>query len=310
MTTAFPDRFHAHPLVGIRFGVVGRPGSGRTTLAVLLARELAGRGYGVCFVDADESPGDSWRAFGLEGEPDSLMGFLAEAGTEPEARRIPYGGLELLAPIPILLEELPERVLAKTPEGILFLSLENAGPKEPPGGPAQEWAPQDIRIEGDRTLPVTIFKLEASRQAPPPDLLASLDWLLVVVDPTFSSVELAADMGERIVRLQREEPAGALAPEPAPGGDPQGSTFGSGHHMGLLTVLNHIPDPETEQFFFTAISQQAHVQPIGAIREDWEIREAADRGQAVPEHKAAHRVKKIVDRIEEWERQALPMETA
>jgi CO dehydrogenase nickel-insertion accessory protein CooC1 len=285
--------------------VVGRLGSGRKTLAVLLARELAGRGYGVYFIDADARPADSHRAFGLEVAPESLMGFFAEKGIGPGVRKIPYGDQELRAPLPVRLEDLPERFLGRTAEGIVFLSLEKAGSREPLDEPAPGWAPQDIRIEGDRNLPVTIFKLEASRQAPPPDLLASLDWLLVVVDPTFSSVELVADMGERVVQLQKEAPAGTWAPEPIPGGDPRGSTLGPGHHTGLLAVLNHIPDPETEQFFVTAISQQAHIQPVGAIREDWEIREAGLSGQPVPEHKAEARVKTIVDRIEESERQAL-----
>jgi CO dehydrogenase nickel-insertion accessory protein CooC1 len=304
MTIATQDRLFTHPLAGIRFGVVGRVGSGRTTLSVLLARELAEKGYGVCFVDADARPADSWRAFGLEAPPDSLMEFLADRGEGSEARKIPYVDEELVAPIPVLLDELPETTVGRTPDGIVFLSLEKAGPRDDPGGPGPEWAPQDIRLEGDRTLPVTIFKLEATRDAPPPELLASLDWLLVVVDPTFSSVELVADMGERVVQLQKKAPAGTLAPEPIPGGDPQGSSFGTGHHMGLMAVLNHIPDPETEQFFVTAISRQAQVHPIGAIREDWEIREAGLSGQAVPEHKAETRVKTIVDRIEESERQA------
>ena len=305
MTFTTQDREHDHPLAGRRLGVVGRVGSGRATLAVLLARGLAKRGYKVCFLDADEEQDDSFRAFGLQSPPGPLAEFLSEEGKTPPSMRIPYGDREIQPPIPIALEDLPESVVGRTDEGILFLSLGGFRPQEPSDGPVPAWIPQDLRITGDREPPVTLLKMEASHQAPSLDFLASLDWVLVVVDPTFSSLELATVMGNRIAQLQKEAPAGTEEMEPVPGGDPQGSDFGAGHHMGLLAVLNRIPDPETEQVFVTAISQRAHVQPIGAIREDWEVSDAGLHGWPVPQHKADARVEKILDRVEESERRAL-----
>ena len=301
MMRANRGRENPHPLVGRRLGVVGRAGSGRTTLAVLLARELTKRGYQVCFLEADARSAGSYRAFGLNTPPEPLLEFLAEEGVGGPLSKVPYGDQEIQPPVPVALADLPETVLGRTEEGIAFLSLERARLTEPEYGQAPVWAPRDLRIEGDRENPVTLIKLEASPQAPSPDLLASLDWVLVVVDPSFYSVDLATEMGERVVQIQKESAAGTEALEPTPGGDPQGSTFGEGHHMGILAVLNHIPDPETEQFFVTAISQQAHIQPIGAIREDWEMSDAGLHGRPVPEHKAEARVRKLLDRIEESE---------
>ena len=296
------DWKHAHPLESQRIGVVGRVGSGRTTLAVLIGREMTKRGYHVCFLDADTRPTESFRAFGLESPPEPLRDFLKGDSSSLSSRRIPYGDRKIHPSLMLPLEEIPKSFSSKTEEGIVFLSLEGAHPPEDLD--MDEWILQDLRIQEGRTRPVVLMKLDADSKTPSPELLASLDWVLVVVDPTYSSLELAAEVGDRVTRLQKEAPAGTLVSDPIPGGDSQGSAFGESHHTGVLAVLNHIPDPETEQAFITAISQQAHVQPVGAIREDWDMSISGQSRRPVPHHKAELSVIKVLDQIEAMERRA------
>jgi MinD-like ATPase involved in chromosome partitioning or flagellar assembly len=231
------------------------------------------------------------------------MDFLTEDRRAGASKTIPFGGQKIRSTLSLALQDLPETVLARTDEGIVFVSLEGANPQ----GPTDEdgWAPCDLRIEGGRERPVTLLKLEAGVQAPSLESLGSLDWVLLVVDPSFHSVGLAAEIGERLVQLEKEAWAGTANSESAPGYDPHARAIGDDPHPGLAAVLNHIPDPATEQFFVTAISRQAHIQPIGAIREDWEVGEAGLEGRRIPSHKAEDRVRKIVDRIEKAELQSL-----
>ncbi len=42
-------------LAGKRIGVLGKGGSGKSTVAVLMARALRGCGYQVCILDADST---------------------------------------------------------------------------------------------------------------------------------------------------------------------------------------------------------------------------------------------------------------
>lgn len=293
---------YGHPLVGRRIGVIGREGAGRTTLAVLLARELAARGYEVCFLDADSKASGPHAAFGSDAPLVSLLEFLRTSGEGPEETA------DVTAPpghIPISLEELPGRVLSQTEEGICLLSLGktvDCQADESCEGLVARIA-RDLRVLGSHEKPLTLIELESAPAASPADLLASLDWILVVVDPTFASLEVAAELRERAMEGQGREASAAGRPGasfPEASDTEQGSPGGR-RRPGVMAVLNQVPDPETEQFFATALSQQALLDPIGAIREDWDVSEAGLHGQPVPEHKAEGRVGRIVDQIEEAE---------
>jgi Mrp family chromosome partitioning ATPase len=63
-------------LMGKRIGVLGKGGSGKSTVVVLLANALRGRGYQVCVLDADSTNVGLHRALGLNGPPRSLLDYF------------------------------------------------------------------------------------------------------------------------------------------------------------------------------------------------------------------------------------------
>jgi len=290
-----------HPLVGRRIGFLGKEGVGRTTLGVLLARALAARGYKVCLVDADSMGEGPSRALGLAAPPQSLLKHLrqeASGGSPPSALERSVSGMPTIS-----LAELPQDVAPQPEEGIALLSLGKLGDcdeGEECDDPVTMLA-RDLRIGVRQEKLLTLLELDAGPRGSPSDLLARLDWVLVVVDPTFESVQVAGEVRERW-QASRGHQAVAEAEVPSIPGfeDPERSRL-----RGILAVLNHMPDPETEQYFATAVSTQALLEPIGALREDWDVSVAGEKGRPLPEHKADARIEKIIDRLEEAERELL-----
>jgi len=291
----------SHPLAGRRIGVLGREGAGRTTLAVLLARTLAERGYEVCLVNADSVGDGPSRAFGLDRPPRSLLRHLGGSGGGGAGGS--SGEKYVGHTVTIRLSELPDEFVGRPDEGIYLLTLGKAGGRasEEEGEDPVVGLARDLRIVTGREKPLTLLELNAEPGSSPSDLLARLDWALVVVDPTFESVDIAAEVEDRWQRSRgRQTVAGAELPSIPGADDPHWSSL-----KGILAVLNHMPDPETEQYFATAVSSQASLEPIGAVREDWDVSLAGERGQPLPEHKAERRIGKIVDHLEEAEREIL-----
>ena len=59
-----------------RIGILGKGGSGKSTVTVLLANALRKNGYTVCVVDADSTNFGLHKVLGLANEPKSLIDYF------------------------------------------------------------------------------------------------------------------------------------------------------------------------------------------------------------------------------------------
>jgi len=190
------------PLRGQRILVCGKGGSGKSTLVALLAKSLAARGYGVVALDGDASnPGGLARLL-LEkpAQPRPLIEFFG--GREhvecPVDDPSPLTRLGETTPVPekpIRLEEIPaEYKLAE--HGITLLRVGKiTRALEGCEGPMSK-VTRDLRIAGDA---VTLIDVEAGIEHFGRGVEKSIDTVVVVVDPTFESLDIA----DRIAGLCR-----------------------------------------------------------------------------------------------------------
>ncbi len=189
------------PLAGKRIGIFGKGGSGKSTVAVLLAKGLR--------LDADSTNVGMYRALGLARSPASLLdhfgGMVFSGGrvTCPVDDPLPLADAEVSP------ASLPDAYLGHTCDDILLLTagkIGGLGPGAGCDGPIAKIA-RDLRVHGPEGLePVTLLDFKAGFEDLARGAVTSLDWAMVVVDPTMAAVEMAA----HIQALVREVKAGGL----------------------------------------------------------------------------------------------------
>lgn len=242
----------AKPLAGQRIGVFGRGGSGKSTCVVLLARALARAGYAVCVVDADSTNEGLAQALGADKTPESLLdwfgGTVFSGGpvTCPVDDPVPMAGAHLTQ------GQLPARYWGQAPEGIRVFQAGKIGPLGPGAGcdgPMTKIA-RDFAFEPEGQAAVTVLDFKAGIEDASRGVITSLDWVIVVMDPTYAAVRAAVTMKRLLEQMH-----GGFVPATRHLASPElveltQRAYREARTRGALYVLNKVPDPDTEHFLW------------------------------------------------------------
>lgn len=296
----------ADVLAGRRIGILGKGGSGKSTIVVLLARALTDRGYEVCVLDADSTNVGLHQALGLEHAPAQLLdyfgGMVFSGGfvTCPVDDPMPLAGAELS------LDRLSGKHYARNDAGITLLTagkIGNLGPGAGCDGPVAKIA-RDLRIHRNGAASVLLIDFKAGFEDSARGAVTSLDWALVVVDPTRAAIQKAFHMRDMVDRIK----AGGLpatrhldTPELVQWAN---RMFREATVKGVLVILNRIRDEEMEWFAREKL-MEGGVEPIGVIREDPLIAMSWLRGTPLEETHARVEMEPIVQALEVAEEMGL-----
>ena len=288
----------SHPLGTLRIGVLGKGGSGKSTLVVLLARALVKRGYEVVVVDADSTNVGLHRALGIDDPPRPLLEYFGGSVFSGGAVTCPVDDPTAL-PAPVVdLAALPTAYARRSSDGVWLLvagKLAELGAGAGCDGPIAKIARDlDVRAAG-RT--VVLVDLKAGFEDSARGVLVQLDAAVAVVDPTAVAVRMAV----ALTRLVDEIGAGAL-PATRHLADPAlvalaNRLYTEARIHDVLVVLNRIADHETERTLRRAL-EAAGVSVSGVVHADpgltraWLMEEVLDGRALEPE------IGQIVDRLE------------
>lgn len=231
-------------LADLKVGVFGKGGAGKSTVAALLARSLVRHGYTVCVLDADSTNLGLDRVLGCERPPDSLVEYLGGTVFEGGEVTCPVDDPRPLPCSRLSIPELPPQFVAR-PSTRLFLlragKMAGAAAGSGCDGPMAKIA-RDIRFSVDGEQPVTLVDFKAGFEDAARGVITGMDAAVVVVDPTYASIQFAGHM-----QLMEEELGAGKRPATKHLEDPDliataNRAFQEAALRGSTVVLNKVQD--------------------------------------------------------------------
>ena len=255
--------------------VCGKGGSGKSTIVVLLANEMRRRGYHVLVVDSDESNSGLYRMLGFDEAPVPLMELVGgrKGVKQRMSPKVTIGEAEpqmtILGQDEIWLTDIPsEHMLSR--DGISLVSIGKIsksleGCACPMGVLSREFLKKLCLKDNE----MTIVDMEAGVEHFGRGVETSIDGVLIVVDPSFESLEIA----QRI----------------------RGLAAGSGVD-GVWAVLNKINSGELFSRLETELGKR-DVAVLGSISYDAEVFEACLEGRPLHSKRAMEETGKLLDAL-------------
>ena len=259
----------------MKISVCGKGGSGKSATAALLAGGLEARGYHVLVVDSDESNSGLFRMLGLDHAPAPLMDLVGgKTGLKQKmARKFSSGEsehkMDVLNEDCILIRDIPHHYMV----GSDNLRLVNVGKIQrsqegcacPMGVLSREFL-KKLRLEGNE---IVVVDMEAGIEHFGRGIETSLDTVLVVVEPSLESLDMAA----KVKKLAGEAGIGRI-----------------------WAVLNKIGTDGMALKLKEELERRS-VECIGTVHYDADVFEACLDGRKLHGGTAARDIEDVVDRL-------------
>jgi CO dehydrogenase maturation factor len=289
-----------YPLSGTRIGIFGKGGTGKSTVSVLCAKELAARGYDVCLLDADSTNVGLHRGLGIQEPPKPLLEYFGGMVFEGGAVTCPVDDPTPLPDSELQIGQLPASYVQRSAENIVLLSggkLGDLGPGAGCDGPISKIA-RDLEIRGPQEHSLTLVDLKAGIEDFARGVVTKLDWVVVVVDPSLAAVQVARSLANLVNQIRSGVAPATTHLEDTLLAETAKRMYQEARIKGVMAVVNRVPDLVTEMKLAREVSKEGVLQLIGALREDDSIRAAWLDGRPLESEKNRDRVTRIVHRIE------------
>jgi CO dehydrogenase maturation factor len=184
--------------------ICGKGGCGKSTVSALMARELAARGEKVLVVDTDESNFGLYKHLGLEQPRDYMESLGGKKGLGERLRKFMKSeGKEKLSILEdFSLEDIPAELIVGE-DGIRLVAIGKIhdfgeGCACPMGALAREFI-QKLKADGMQVIIDTDAGIEHFGRG----VEGGCDKILVVIDPSFESVQLSAKISEMAAKINK-----------------------------------------------------------------------------------------------------------
>lgn len=286
-------------LAGKRIGIVGKGGAGKSTAAILIAKTLRNRGYEVCIVDADSTNVGLHQALGLANAPTSMIDYFGGMVFSGGSVTCPVDDPTPLAGAEVSLDQLSSGYFVRNQDGIVLLTagkIGDLGPGAGCDGPINKIA-RDLRILTEGIPLVTLVDFKAGFEDSARGAITSLDWVMVIVDPTNAALQMAIHMKDMVYQMKAGKPPATDHLESPELVELARRIFLEAKIKDVLVVLNKIRDAEMENYLKGKLIASG-IKPIGAIREDPLLTTAWLRGTPLEGRALKKEIERIVTALE------------
>lgn len=262
-----------------KLAVCGKGGSGKSSIVALLANRICGRGYRVLVVDSDESNSGLYRMLGFDAAPSPLMDMIGgkKGVKQMIASNFPEGEAEprmmILAQDEIWMADIPPEYVLRR-DGIALVSigkiLQSLEGCACPMGVLSRAFLKKLCLK-DKEM--TIVDMEAGVEHFGRGVETSVDSVLVVVEPSFESVELAARVNDLATGIGIDD---------------------------TWAILNKITSEELGSRLEAEMVKR-NIAVVGSIHYDMEIFEACFEGRPIRNGKATEDMDKLLATLLEEE---------
>jgi CO dehydrogenase nickel-insertion accessory protein CooC1 len=186
-----------------------------------------------------------------------------------------------------------------SPEGIhLFVAgkMGDKGPGAGCDGPIAKIA-RDFRPRFTGETPVTLVDFKAGLEDSARGNIVSLDWIIVVVDPSSAALQMAVNMRDMVDQIKAGAlPAVAHLESPALV-ELAYQLYREARVKGVQFILNRVRDEEQAQYLRNTLAAQ-EIAPIGVIGDDPSLSTAWLKGEGLPTAPTKAEMAKITAAIE------------
>ena len=249
----------------MKISVCGKGGSGKSTIAALLANRARIKGFNTLVVDADESNTGLFRMLGFDYTPIPLMELVG--GKKGLKQKM--AGTDILSEDRIATAQIPKQYLVRrdglTLVGIgkILQSLE--GCACPMGVLSREFL-KKLALQEDE---LAIVDMEAGVEHFGRGVDTSIDSVLIVVDPPLESVNVAQKIHELASEIGIKN---------------------------VWAVMNKVPSQEIATGLKMEL-QERHIEVVGCIYFDADIFSSSLQGKIPTKGVAVREIKDVLDNV-------------
>jgi CO dehydrogenase nickel-insertion accessory protein CooC1 len=249
-------------------------------------------------LDADSTNVGLAQALGFERSPEPLMGYFGGMVFSGGAVTCPVDDPTPLLGANISIDSLPTKYFVQD-DGITLLlagKIGSQGPGAGCDGPVSKIA-RDLRIHIEESPVVTLVDFKAGFEDSARGAITSLDWALVVVDPTLAAIQMASDMRDMVARMKAKELPATMHLESPELVALANRIFIEAKIKGVLCVMNRVPNTDMENYLRVELSRRS-INPIGVIREDSSMSIAWLKGKPLDGKKPKQEAEKVAKALE------------
>jgi CO dehydrogenase nickel-insertion accessory protein CooC1 len=127
--------------------------------------------------------------------------------------------------------------------------------------------------------------------------ITSLDWAVVIVDPTLAAIEMASDMRDLVARMKAKELPATMHLESPELVALANRIFNEAKIKGVLCVMNRVRNADMENYLRMELSLRS-INPVGVIHEDLSMSIAWLKGTPLVGKKAKQEAYRIAEALE------------